>query len=111
MLSVLHRGLWWYLCHRCFFPQHSHRGEGDGCSWVELQYLQDGANLTAVSPCFSVQKEYEDSICFKKAEGEFSVTLHATLPRPCLSFPAAVQLPVCAVHNVTETTFLVRNTG
>ncbi|NWU60823.1 CFA65 protein, partial [Pterocles burchelli] len=57
------------------------------------------------------KREYEDSICFKKAEGEFSVTLHATLPRPCLSFPAAVQLPICAVHNVTETTFSLRNTG
>ncbi|XP_055575401.1 cilia- and flagella-associated protein 65 [Falco cherrug] len=57
------------------------------------------------------KREYEDSICFKKAEGEFSVTLRATLPRPCLFFPAAVQLPVCAVHNVTETTFPVRNVG
>ncbi|XP_009994564.1 PREDICTED: coiled-coil domain-containing protein 108 [Chaetura pelagica] len=57
------------------------------------------------------KREYEDSICFKKAEGEFSVTLHATLPRTCLSLPAAVQLPTCAVHNVTETTFPVRNVG
>ncbi|NXC20444.1 CFA65 protein, partial [Corythaeola cristata] len=57
------------------------------------------------------KREYEDSIFFKKAEGEFSVTLRATLPRLCLSFPAAVQLPVCAVHNVTETTFPVRNIG
>ncbi|KAM6070538.1 cilia- and flagella-associated protein 65 [Chlamydotis macqueenii] len=57
------------------------------------------------------KREYEDSICFKKAEGEFSVTLRATLPRACLSFPAAVRLPVCAVHNVTETTFSVRNIG
>ncbi|KFZ53528.1 Coiled-coil domain-containing protein 108, partial [Antrostomus carolinensis] len=57
------------------------------------------------------KREYEDSICFKKAEGEFFVTLCATLPRPCLSFPAAIQLPACAVHNVTETTFPVRNTG
>ncbi|NWQ97855.1 CFA65 protein, partial [Burhinus bistriatus] len=57
------------------------------------------------------KREYEDSICFKKAEGEFSVTLHATLPGPCLSFPAAVQLPICAVHNVTETTFPMRNVG
>ncbi|NWW85581.1 CFA65 protein, partial [Rhynochetos jubatus] len=57
------------------------------------------------------KREYEDSIRFKKAEGEFSVTLHAALPHPCLSFPAAVQLPVCAVHNVTETTFPVRNVG
>ncbi|KAM9235259.1 cilia- and flagella-associated protein 65 [Leptosomus discolor] len=57
------------------------------------------------------KREYEDSICFQKAEGEFSITLRATLPRPCLSFPAAVQLPICAVHNVTETTFPVRNTG
>ncbi|NXO04903.1 CFA65 protein, partial [Rhinopomastus cyanomelas] len=57
------------------------------------------------------KREYEDSICFKKAEGEFSVTLHATLPRICVSFPAAVQLPVCAVHHVTETTFSVCNVG
>ncbi|KFO91785.1 Coiled-coil domain-containing protein 108, partial [Buceros rhinoceros silvestris] len=57
------------------------------------------------------KREYEDSICFKKAEGEFSVTLCATLPRSCLSFPVAVQLPACAVHNVTETTFPVRNVG
>ncbi|NXJ73978.1 CFA65 protein, partial [Trogon melanurus] len=57
------------------------------------------------------KREYEDSICFKKTEGEFSVTLHATLPRPCLSFPAAVQLPVCAVHSVTETTFPMCNVG
>ncbi|XP_054686609.1 cilia- and flagella-associated protein 65 isoform X6 [Grus americana] len=57
------------------------------------------------------KREYEDSIYFKKAEGEFSVTLRATLPCPWLSFPAAVQLPICAVHNVTETTFPVRNIG
>ncbi|XP_009909465.2 cilia- and flagella-associated protein 65 [Dryobates pubescens] len=57
------------------------------------------------------KRDYEDSICFKKAEGEFSVTLHAMLPRLCLSFPAAVQLPICAVHNVTEMLFPVRNVG
>ncbi|NXF31945.1 CFA65 protein, partial [Nyctibius bracteatus] len=57
------------------------------------------------------KREYEDSICFKKAEGEFSVTLHATLPHPCLSFSAAVQLPICAVHNITETTFPMHNVG
>ncbi|NWS77356.1 CFA65 protein, partial [Crotophaga sulcirostris] len=57
------------------------------------------------------KKEYEDRICFKKAEGEFSVTLHATLPHSCLSFPAAVQLPMCAVCDDTETTFTVCNTG
>ncbi|XP_071896784.1 cilia- and flagella-associated protein 65 isoform X2 [Anas platyrhynchos] len=57
------------------------------------------------------KRDYEDSICFRKAEGEFSVTLRATLPRPCLSFPAAVRLPVCAVHSLTETTFTVRNVG
>ncbi|XP_064021036.1 cilia- and flagella-associated protein 65 isoform X3 [Pogoniulus pusillus] len=57
------------------------------------------------------KREYEDSICFQKAEGEFSVTLLALLPRLCLSFPAALQLPACAVHNVTETPFPVRNLG
>ncbi|NXW57489.1 CFA65 protein, partial [Eurystomus gularis] len=57
------------------------------------------------------KREYEDSICFKKAEGEFSATLCATLPRSGLFFPAAVQLPICAVHNVTEMTFPVRNVG
>ncbi|NWI54385.1 CFA65 protein, partial [Calyptomena viridis] len=59
----------------------------------------------------SEKREYEDSICFMKAEGEFSVTLRAVLPRLRLSFPAAVQLPICAVHSVTETTFPVRNVG
>ncbi|NWR55549.1 CFA65 protein, partial [Bucorvus abyssinicus] len=57
------------------------------------------------------KRQYEDSIRFKKAEGEFSVTLLAILPRLCLSFPATVQLPICAVHNVKETTFPVRNIG
>ncbi|NXW40579.1 CFA65 protein, partial [Nyctiprogne leucopyga] len=57
------------------------------------------------------KREYEDSICFQKAEGEFFVTLCATLPRSCLSFPAAIQLPICAVHHVTETTFPVCNIG
>ncbi|NXM70139.1 CFA65 protein, partial [Serilophus lunatus] len=59
----------------------------------------------------SEKREYEDSICFVKAEGEFCVTLRAVLPRLRLSFPAAVQLPLCAVHSVTETTFPVRNVG
>ncbi|NXM41474.1 CFA65 protein, partial [Gymnorhina tibicen] len=59
----------------------------------------------------SEKRDYEDSIFFKKAEGEFSVALRAMLPRFSLSIPAAVQLPVCAVHNVTETTFPVCNVG
>ncbi|NWZ42293.1 CFA65 protein, partial [Brachypodius atriceps] len=59
----------------------------------------------------SEKRDYEDNIFFMKAEGEFSVTLHAMLPRFCLSIPAAVQLPMCAIHNVTETTFPVCNTG
>lgn len=87
------------------------RDGGDRYSWVELQHLQGGIHLIAVFFCFSVQRDYEDNIFFMKAEGEFSVTLRAMLPRFCLSIPAAVQLPVCAVHNVTETTFPVRNTG
>ncbi|NXP06353.1 CFA65 protein, partial [Thinocorus orbignyianus] len=57
------------------------------------------------------KREYEDSICFKKGEGEFSVSLRAMLPDASLSFPAAVRLPICAVHNVTETTFTMRNIG
>ncbi|NXK96416.1 CFA65 protein, partial [Formicarius rufipectus] len=59
----------------------------------------------------SEKREYEDSISFVKAEGEFSVTLRAVLPCFRLSFPAAVQLPICAVHNITETTFPVHNVG
>nr|XP_030133177.3 cilia- and flagella-associated protein 65 isoform X5 [Taeniopygia guttata] len=59
----------------------------------------------------SKEMDYEDNIFFMKAEGEFSVTLHAMLPRFCLSIPAAVQLPVCAVHSATEATFAVRNVG
>ncbi|NXY14896.1 CFA65 protein, partial [Atrichornis clamosus] len=57
------------------------------------------------------KREYEDSIFFMKAEGEFSVTLRAMLPRHRLSVPAAVQFPVCAVHSVMETTLPVRNVG
>ncbi|NWX98190.1 CFA65 protein, partial [Nothoprocta ornata] len=57
------------------------------------------------------KREYEDSIRFEKAEGEFSVTLRATLPRHCLLFPAALHLPLCAVYNVTEATFSLCNTG
>ncbi|NWV79103.1 CFA65 protein, partial [Dasyornis broadbenti] len=59
----------------------------------------------------SEKREYEDSIFFMKADGEFSVTLRAMLPHFCLSIPDAVQLPVCAVHNITETTFPVCNVG
>nr|XP_009674405.1 PREDICTED: coiled-coil domain-containing protein 108 isoform X1 [Struthio camelus australis] len=57
------------------------------------------------------KREYEDSICFEKAEGEFSVTLRAALPRHCLFFPATVHLPICAVYNVTEAVFSLRNIG
>ncbi|NXS88297.1 CFA65 protein, partial [Erpornis zantholeuca] len=59
----------------------------------------------------SEERDYEDNIFFMKAEGEFSVALRAMLPRFSLSIPATVQLPVCAVHNVTETTFPVCNVG
>ncbi|NXO99320.1 CFA65 protein, partial [Certhia brachydactyla] len=59
----------------------------------------------------SEKRDYEDSIFFMKAEGEFSVTLHALLPRFCLSIPAAVQLPACAIHNATEVKFPVCNIG
>ncbi|NXA83497.1 CFA65 protein, partial [Thryothorus ludovicianus] len=59
----------------------------------------------------SEKRDYEDNIFFMKAEGEFSVTLHAMLPRFCLSIPAAVQLPVCAIHNATEAKFPVCNVG
>ncbi|NWV30401.1 CFA65 protein, partial [Origma solitaria] len=59
----------------------------------------------------SEKREYEDSIFFMKADGEFSVTLRAMLPRFRLSIPDAVQLPLCAVHSITETTFPVCNIG
>ncbi|NXO84430.1 CFA65 protein, partial [Sitta europaea] len=57
----------------------------------------------------SEKRDYEDNIFFMKSEGEFSVTLHAMLPRFCLSIPAAVQLPVCAIHSATEVKFPVCN--
>ncbi|NWU45650.1 CFA65 protein, partial [Hylia prasina] len=59
----------------------------------------------------SEKRDYEDNIFFMKAEGEFSVTLRAVLPHFCLSIPAAVQLPVCAIHSLTEATFPVCNIG
>lgn len=112
-LSLQHRSFPWCPCHRCFCSQQPPRGEGrvTGVRWRSCSTCKRDPHLTAVSLCSSVQRDYEDSICFRKAEGEFSVTLRATLPRPCLSFPATVQLPVCAVHSVTETTFTVRNIG
>ncbi|XP_005049550.1 PREDICTED: coiled-coil domain-containing protein 108 isoform X2 [Ficedula albicollis] len=57
------------------------------------------------------KRDYEDNITFTKAEGEFSVALHAMLPRFCLSIPAAVQLPVCAIHDAAEATFPLCNIG
>ncbi|NWU01695.1 CFA65 protein, partial [Urocynchramus pylzowi] len=59
----------------------------------------------------SEKRDYEDNILLMKAEGEFSVALRALLPRVCLSIPAAVQLPVCAVHSATEAAFPVCNVG
>ncbi|KAM7049548.1 cilia- and flagella-associated protein 65 isoform 2-T2 [Acridotheres tristis] len=59
----------------------------------------------------SEKRDYEDNIFFTKAEGEFSVALHALLPRFCLSIPAAVQLPACAINDVTEATFRLCNVG
>uniref|UniRef100_A0A8C5NP72 Cilia and flagella associated protein 65 n=1 Tax=Junco hyemalis TaxID=40217 RepID=A0A8C5NP72_JUNHY len=59
----------------------------------------------------SEKRDYEDSILFMKAEGEFSVSLHALLPRCCLSIPAAVQLPVCATYSATEAVFPISNVG
>ncbi|NWI42888.1 CFA65 protein, partial [Picathartes gymnocephalus] len=59
----------------------------------------------------SEKRDYEDNIIFMKAEGEFCITLHAMLPRFCLSIPAAAQLPVCAIHNATETAFPMCNVG
>nr|XP_026648052.1 cilia- and flagella-associated protein 65 isoform X5 [Zonotrichia albicollis] len=59
----------------------------------------------------SEKRDYEDSILFMKAEGEFSVSLHALLPRCCLSIPAAVQLPVCATYSATEAAFPICNVG
>ncbi|XP_039349451.1 cilia- and flagella-associated protein 65 isoform X5 [Mauremys reevesii] len=57
------------------------------------------------------KKEYEDSICFEKPEGEFSVALRATLPRHKLLFPDTIQLPLCAVHDFTEASFPLCNVG
>ncbi|XP_037999088.1 cilia- and flagella-associated protein 65 isoform X2 [Motacilla alba alba] len=59
----------------------------------------------------SEKRDYEDNILFRKAEGDFSVTLHAMLPRFCLSIPATVQLPICAVYSATEAAFPVCNIG
>uniref|UniRef100_A0A8C3S3X0 Coiled-coil domain containing 108 n=1 Tax=Chelydra serpentina TaxID=8475 RepID=A0A8C3S3X0_CHESE len=70
------------------------------------------SNCPALSlSLFFVQKEYEDSICFEKPEGEFSVALRATLPRHKLLFPDAIQLPLCAVHDFTEASFPLCNVG
>ncbi|KAJ7345981.1 hypothetical protein JRQ81_001931 [Phrynocephalus forsythii] len=57
------------------------------------------------------KKEYEDSIIFEKPEGEFSVALQARLPHLDLLFPESIQLPTCAVHDSTEASFTMYNSG
>ncbi|XP_062391076.1 cilia- and flagella-associated protein 65 [Sardina pilchardus] len=53
--------------------------------------------------------EYQDTIEFQGKEGTFQVSLRATIPRHSLELPEQVQLPACAAHHSTQTTFTLRN--
>ncbi|XP_041929012.1 cilia- and flagella-associated protein 65 isoform X1 [Alosa sapidissima] len=53
--------------------------------------------------------EYQDTIEFQSKEGTFQVSLRATIPRHSLELPEQVQLPACAAHHSTQTTFTLHN--
>ncbi|XP_075896045.1 cilia- and flagella-associated protein 65 isoform X3 [Nelusetta ayraudi] len=53
--------------------------------------------------------EYEDNIEFQGKDGSFSVSLRATIPCYALEMPDSVLLPLCAVQNSTQASFLLRN--
>ncbi|XP_044890430.1 cilia- and flagella-associated protein 65 isoform X2 [Felis catus] len=57
------------------------------------------------------EKEYVDQLWFEKAEGMFCVDLRATLPCHSLTCPRSLQLPTCAVGDVTEAWFCLENVG
>lgn len=55
------------------------------------------------------QCEYEDSIEFQGKNGNFRVSLRATIPCYTLEVPDSILLPMCAVQNSTQASFLLRN--
>ncbi|XP_078535340.1 cilia- and flagella-associated protein 65 [Lissotriton helveticus] len=55
------------------------------------------------------KREYEDCIHFETTDGHFSIVLRATLPRHALLIPHSLQLPMCAVQDSSEITFVMRN--
>lgn len=58
---------------------------------------------------FPLQCEHVDSIEFQSKEGTFLVKLHAVMLQHALELPDSVQFQLCAVHNSTNTSFLLRN--
>ncbi|XP_054405827.1 cilia- and flagella-associated protein 65 isoform X1 [Pongo abelii] len=57
-------------------------------------------------------KEYMDQLWFEKAEGMFCVGLRATLPcHRLICRPPSLQLPMCAVGDMTEASFCLDNVG
>lgn len=58
---------------------------------------------------FALQCEYSDSIEFQCKEGTFKVNLRAVMLHHSLELPDSVQLPLCAVHHSTNTSFLFCN--
>lgn len=74
-------------------------------SLFDVLYL---STLCVLSAC-CYQCEYEDSIEFQGKDGSFSVSLRATIPCYALEMPDSVLLPLCAVQNSTQASFLLRN--
>ncbi|XP_029113584.1 cilia- and flagella-associated protein 65 [Scleropages formosus] len=55
--------------------------------------------------------EYSDSIEFRSKAGVFQVSLRATIPCHALEVPEVISVPLCAVCDTSQTTFVFRNTS
>lgn len=62
-------------------------------------------------PSPTLQKEYVDQLWFENEEGKFSVDLRAALPCHSLICPPSLQLPMCAMGDMTEAWFCLDNVG
>ncbi|XP_076858756.1 cilia- and flagella-associated protein 65 isoform X2 [Brachyhypopomus gauderio] len=72
--------------------------------------LSPGTSFSLPVTFHPLQKcEYVDSVEFRCKEGTFQVMLRAVVPHHALELPDAVQLPPCAVHHTSSSSFLLRN--
>ncbi|KAM4697918.1 cilia- and flagella-associated protein 65 [Rhinophrynus dorsalis] len=72
--------------------------------------LRAGTSFTLPITFRPLEKcDYEDSLVFEAEEGSFSVALRGTLPRHQLHFQEALRLPMCAVCDTSEASFVMHN--